>query len=548
MKKILTGSLICALLTGCSLIPDFKKPDVETPPAWKAADATAPADQKVAPDWWTAFGSTELNGFMTQALDQNNDLRAALARIEQARANARIAGATLMPSVSGNAGLDLTRSKGGRRGSSSFVTGGSSIVSGGGTGDKATYNRSADAGVVVSYEVDLFGGNRASVAAAEAGVEGSIYDQQALALTTMGDVAGTYFLTLNLRERVKIAEQNLKNAQEVLRIVDARFNAGASSALEVAQQKTVLASNQAALSTLKAQETNAENALAVLVGKPPQTIEIKSDSLKDLTVPGLAPTQPSTLLERRPDIRSAEASLVAANANIGVARAAFMPKLDLGAGLSFAFNPLTAPLTTVVSGSSSLLAPIFTGGSLEGQLDLAKARQAELVENYRKTVLVSFQETEDALTATRAGRERETALKESVTQAQRSYDLSRQLYNSGAVDFQTLLNAQASLLSAEDNYAAVRLEMLQASINLYKALGGGWQTKTAITAANAANTGPAVPALPAAPVKAEPIATTPSGPAPLTITTEPVAPKAPVAAPTAQPAKSAPGWPRPFSR
>jgi NodT family efflux transporter outer membrane factor (OMF) lipoprotein len=461
MKKVLTGSLICILLSGCSLIPGYERPNVTAAADWKNGTAS---DQVIAPDWWKSFNSAELNQFMAEALDQNNDLRAALDRIEQARAQEQIAGSSLLPSVDASAGASVSRTKASNNG-------------------KAAYKRGPSAGLNISYELDLFGANRAHAEAAESNYKGSIYDQQALALTTMADVANAYFLVINLRERVAISQKNLDSFQDILRIVNARFEAGASSALDVAQQKTTLASAQASLATLHKQGAQAENALAVLLGRTPENLAVQASSLEDLHIPVLSPVQPAKLVERRPDVRSAEASLIAANADIGVARAAFFPTVDLGAGLSLAAASFTGgPLTTVVSGTSSLLAPIFSGGLLEGNLLLSKARKAELVENYRKSVLTSFQEVEDALAAVKAAEARETALKEAVAEAQKSYNLSRELYNSGAVDFETLLNAQQALLNTEDNFASVRLESLQASVDLYKALGGGWQSEEPVTA------------------------------------------------------------------
>lgn len=189
-------------------------------------------------------------------------------------------------------------------------------------------------------------------------------------------------------------------------------------------------------------------------------------------MPAIAPGQPSSLLERRPDIRSSEAGLRAANANIGAARAAFFPSVSLGLDAAIAGDPVSKTLGL----AASLAAPIFEGGRLEGNLDATKARQAELTETYRKTVLTSFQEVEDALAAARGTQAREKALLQAQREAQKSYNLSLQLYKAGSIDFQTLLNTQNSLFNAQDNYASVKLDMLNAAVDLYKALGGGWKS------------------------------------------------------------------------
>lgn len=488
MKKFLSGATVALLLTSCTLIPTYHRPDHATPASWRngAADAS---DRPIAPDWWRSFNSPELNELMTIALAQNNDIRAAIARIQQANAQVEIAEAPLFPSLEGTGNATYTRSKGGRNASGISASGAglnstgnglTTAVAAGGSGNSRT-TRSWNGGLNAAYQLDLFGANRATAEEAEATALSTVYAQQALALTTMADTANGYFLVVNLRERVRIAQENLKSSEDILRIVNARFSAGASSALDVAQEKTNVATSQANLAALQRQEAQAEDALAVLVAKPPAWLTVRSASLKDVDVPDLSPSQPSTLLQRRPDVREAEADLIAANADIGVARANFFPTVDLGAGVSLAASPFSAPVTKVVTGNSSLLAPIFEGGLLQGQLELSKARKVELVENYRKTILQSYQEVEDALVAVKAATVREDALKEGVRQSQRAYALSRDLYNSGAVDFQTLLDSQQAMLTTEDQYAAVRLEQLEAAVSLYSALGGGWQTDEAAT-------------------------------------------------------------------
>jgi multidrug efflux system outer membrane protein len=499
MKKAFCGTVLCALLAGCSLIPAYHRPPVATAATWKNG-AAAQNDATIAPDWWKSFNSPELNRFMDQALAQNNDIRAAIDRIEQARGAARVAAAPLFPTlgVSGDATISRSHGGSGVATTSTAATQTSTTETSASTGSSASYGsgtiRSWDIGPEISYELDLFGGNRAAAKEGRAAYLSSIYAQQALALTTMGDVADQYFLVLNLRERVRIAEENLKSSNDILRIIDARFNAGAASGVDLAQEKTAVATAQASLAALKEQEAQGEDALAVLLGQTPESLHVEANSLTNLDIPDVAPTQPSSLLERRPDIRSAEQTLIAGNADIGVARAAFFPTIDLGAGLTLAASPFSGPVSRVVTGSSSLLAPIFEGGSLTGRLLESKGRKAELVEDYRKTVLTSFKETEDALVAVKASTDREAALKEAVVQSRRAYDLSRDLYDSGAVDFQTLLDAQQAMLTTEDSYASVRLERLEASVSLYLALGGGWHSDRPVLGPETHTQTPATPA------------------------------------------------------
>lgn len=409
---------------------------------------------QMARSWWESFGDAELNRLMAIALDENMDIRAALHRVEQSRAGMKIAGASLLPTASGNANAGRTRTD---------------PASG-----RTTTRSSIGAGVGINYELDLFGANRANVEGAEARYAGSQYDRDAVALVVMGDVASTYFNVLNTRQRLGIADTNLKNAREVLNIVQARFDAGTVSALDLAQQQASLAASEAARATTLQNVSIAENALAVLLGQVPKTLDVPGDSLTAITIPTVDPGQPSSLLGRRPDIRKSEMELYAANADIGVARAAYFPTITIGLNGSIASTGFGDPASTVLGLASALTAPIFQGGRIEGGVEQATARQKELVENYRKTVLVSLQEVEDSLTAEKTAERREQLLEQAVTESRKAYSYARQQYDAGIIDFQALLETQNTLLSSEDSYAQARNDRLQAAIDLFKALGGGW--------------------------------------------------------------------------
>ncbi len=448
--------VLILLLAGCSMIPGYETPTVTTPAQWSGSEAGASIDDvSVSHDWWASFGSEELNKLMNDALLDNNDLRAELQRVEQSRAALKIAGASLLPSA--NVAFDISKTVAGNAANSTNLGAGSGI----------------------SYELDLFGANRAVKAGASASLLGSQYAQDALKLVVMGDVAQTYFSILNNRERLRIADQNLHNAREVLRIVTARVEAGTESSLELSQQKSALASSEAARASIEQQINKSENALAVLLGKPPQSVSVALKNLDSLTVPNIKPGQPSSLLSRRPDIRAAEMALVAANADIGVARAAFFPSVNLGADWSVAASGFGNPATTALALASSLSVPLFQGGRLEGGVEKATARQAELAENYRKSVLVSFQEVEDALASIKSAQLREQSLNVAKAEAENSYNLSKSRYDAGAIDFQTLLDTQGALLNAEDSYAQAKFDRLLAAVDLFKALGGGWASDNA---------------------------------------------------------------------
>lgn len=455
MKRSITISLCSILLAGCALTPDYQRPNVNLPPAWNEAGIQTNVDSAQA--WWKSFDSPELNSLMATALENNTNLLAGVQRIEQARASLKIAGATLLPSV--NASGNTTKSR------TNPASGGSSN------------STSLRAGIDISYELDLFGANRAGILAAQAGLDNSVYNQGALELTLMGDVATGYFTLANLRERLAIADNNLDIAKELLRIIEARVREGAASDLELAQQKGAVASSEASRASLVEQIKNAENALAVLLGAPPQTITVMRNDLHEITIPLIAPGQPSQLLQRRPDLLASEASLIAANANIGAARAAFYPSISLGLDDTISLAGFGEPSTTILSLAASIGQPIFQGGRLQGGLEQATARQLELVQIYRGNVLTAFQEVEDALIAVQTAQLREEALQTAMKEAKRAYQLSKHRYDAGAIDFQTLLDTQNTQLSTENSHAQAKLARLTACINLYRALGGGWASQ-----------------------------------------------------------------------
>ena len=439
--------------TACSLTPDYQRPEVSTP-AWK--EGVSSENTSIAADWWEEFGSSELNALMQQALAQNNDLQASLQRIEQARAGLQIAGASLLPSASATA---------------SYMNGPQQAFNITDRRNKGVPEFTGDAGI--SYELDLFGANRASTDAARETLLSTQYAHDALELIIMGDVAQTYFNVLNLKERHRIAQENLQSTEDLLKAVKARFQAGARTALDIAQQETMLSNAKAEVAALEQQLALAQNALAVLVGEPPQSFSVSGSALDHVSIPAMAAVQPSDLLERRPDIQSMEARLMAANADIGAARAAFFPSVNIGTNLLLAANPSASALSL----ASSIVAPIFQGGRLEGNVGRVTARQKELAENYQQTVLVAFREAEDALTKVKTTQKREDALRQAEAKAREAYDLAEQQYSLSVVDFQRVLESQRLMLESKDRYARARFETLSARIDLFKAMGGGWKRK-----------------------------------------------------------------------
>jgi NodT family efflux transporter outer membrane factor (OMF) lipoprotein len=453
-----------AALAGCHLGPDYQRPGQDIPPAFQATPASAKTAWP-STDWWRAFQSTELNDLIDRARQYNDDLLAAMARVYQADAQVRISGAPLLPSVTGTGQFSYTRSGSGRSGVA---------VSGGNYFDTRDYSLQLG----VSYDVDFWGKNRAAYQSSKSLALASRFDQETVALTVVTSVALTYLQMLGAQDRLRVAQQNLKDAERILATYQARLGAGTANALDVAQQEALVAGQRANIPAL--QNTIAQNrlGLGILVGAPPEQVNPAGGTLDTIPIPDVAPGLPSELLLRRPDIAYAEAELISANASIQAARAAFFPDLSLTAsgGLqSAALSALTGPGTLVAQLAAALTQPIFDNGLRRGQLEQAKGRYQELTADYGKAVLQSFTDTEQALTALQYATEQERLEREAVRVARRAADIANQQMNAGTIDIITSLNTQATLYSDLDLLAQVRLTRFQALINLYKALGGGFQ-------------------------------------------------------------------------
>lgn len=463
MKRLLVSIVTAALLGGCSLMPQDGPPP-QALPAQYSAGGSAPRSDLTA--WWAHFGDPGLVAAIGSARDANPDLAAALARVAQARASLRAAGAPLLPSI--DAGLGSTRSwvSGDTFGGEGFGGGGFGGF-GGGFGRGGTQHQ---ASVDVSWEVDLFGRIRSEVAAAGARYVGSRHDRDALELATLAAVADGYVTATGLRERLAIARANLLSNRQVLKIVEARLREGATSRLEVAQQRTTVANVEASVAALEQQLRDAGNALAVLEGTVPDGAAGGATSLAALTLPAIAPGQPAELLTRRPDLARAEAELRAANGDIGAARAALLPRLTLTGSGSFGIEPAT----TIGSLAAALAAPIFQGGRLAAEVERTRARREELVADYRNAVLVATREVEDALNAVAASERRRAALDVAAREARDATRLARERYLAGRIDFLTLLDTQTAQFAAEDAALDARRAQFSAAIALYRALGGGW--------------------------------------------------------------------------
>jgi NodT family efflux transporter outer membrane factor (OMF) lipoprotein len=505
MRKILRGFVLPLagavtlplVLGGCDLGPGPVRPTIQMPTQW---DATQPGTMGAHdsastawpdPQWWTSFGSAELDGLETQAKANNLDIAAAAARVQQAEAQLRVAGSSLWPTLSlgtdlrqrGPAG-DGTLVEGSSRkksasGLSSDLSGGSSgSTSGGGGGSSTSHRTSLELSLTAGYELDFWGKNQDNVDAAKQQLNASSFDRETVALTVTSGVASTYLQIMTLKDRIALAEQNLANAQQVLKVVEAKRQNGAVSGLDLAQQRSQVAAQQAAIPPLELQEKQSMNALALLLGRNPEGFALSGTGLAGITLPTPGSGLPSGLLTRRPDIQEAEANLAAANANLMAARAAMLPTIDLSSSLNL--EAIATSLTfggigAAYSAAASLAQPIFDAGNLKAQKDVAQGKQLELVQTYRSAILTALSDVENALASVDSLKTQQQYQAAQTDEAQKALAIAQTQYKAGSTELLPVLDAQRTLTQAQDQQASLSLSQLQAAVALYKALGGGWQ-------------------------------------------------------------------------
>ncbi|WP_095059136.1 MULTISPECIES: efflux transporter outer membrane subunit [unclassified Pseudomonas] len=463
MKPSLSLLTACLLLSACGSPAQRPDSGIQPPAAWQSPHtAVAAYDNQ---QWWNRFGSPQLGRLIEQARLGSYDLAAAIARVRQARADTVIAGGSQLPEV--KAAVNANREK---------------LLRGDGYSqlDADDSNKAVDyfdASLTASYEIDFWGGQRASRDSAQLGLKASEFDQATVELTLLSGVANGYAQALSLQEQSRIAELNLANAQSVLKLVQTRFDSGSATALELAQQKSLVAAQQRQLPLAQQQAQDARISLALLLGRPVQALSLDQEHFDQLTWPAINAGVPSQLLSRRPDIARAEAQLAAAQADVSIARAAMLPTVtlsaEIGSGSDSASDILRSPFYNL---SAGLLAPIFNNGRLGAQRDKATARQEELLEIYRGAIINGFADVEKALNSIRGLDEQRQWQSEELSQAQTAFNIAQSRYQAGAEDLLIVLETQRTLYAAQDLNVQLRLSRMQASIALYKALGGGWQT------------------------------------------------------------------------
>ena len=443
------------MLAGCSIFNERSLLEVEIPERYRAGGNLAPTPPP-ALDWWRGFRSRELTALIEEAQTANFDIAVAMARIIQADAQSKIAGAPLLPGADFDASVTRSRPPGGP--------------------DRTTWRTA----ITASYEIDFWGKNRANSRAAQQNAIAARFDRDVVAVSTVASVATAYFLVLASQDRLRIANQNVEAASRVLTLIRQRQEAGTASALEVAQQETLLASQRATVPVLDEVLRQNIATLALLIGRPPAFVRVRGGSLYSLGIPRVNPGLPSALLYQRPDIRSAEAQLAGADASVEAARAAFFPSITLtgqGGFTSTALRLLFRPESAFYSLAAGLTQPIFDGFLLEGQLELSQGRQMELLNLYRKAVVSGFTDVEKALISIKDSAERERLQQQVVDASRRAFEIADTRLREGTVDLVTVLITQQALFTAEENRVTARLARLQAVLSLYQALGGSWLPK-----------------------------------------------------------------------
>jgi len=445
-------------LSACLVGPDYERPAIELPSTYigTQAEAESLADLQ----WWELFEDPQLQALVVLAIEQNRDLRSAIARVDEVRARYGVVRADQFPSVDGSAS--------GSRGNEAelFLPG-------------AGINEIYFLGISAGYEVDLWGRYRRATESARAELLGSVENQRTILITLLSDVASTYLLLRDLDARVEIAKDTARARKDSTSIIQSRFDLGTVPLLDVNQAQIEEADALARLASLRRQAIEAENLLSVLIGSNPRPI-IRGRNIEQQVFPIKVPAGlPSTLLERRPDVRAAEQRLAAQTARIGIAKSLRYPSVTLTGTLGVVSNDLS----DLIDSDSKLwgvgidiLGPIFDAGKRRSQVEEEIARTEQALNAYEQTILEAMREVQNALTGIRYFREELDAREFQLVAAQSASGLSRARYDGGVTDYLEVLDSERSLFNARLAASEIRRQELVSIVSLYKALGGGWLT------------------------------------------------------------------------
>jgi multidrug efflux system outer membrane protein len=468
--RVAGATLVACVLAGCTLGPDYKRPAVETPAAWRyGADGTSSIGGL---GWWELFRDPVLQGLIRTALDENKDVLVAVARVAEARAQLGVARGGQFPEVNGSSSYTNQRFS-----ENSFPF--NALPGSANINPQQDFYRT---GLDMTFELDLWGRLRRATEAARADLLASEANRRTVLTTLVSDVAQTYFDLLELDREAAIDRRTLQSRQASLDLVRKRFDAGLAAELDVRQAEQELAAAAATVPDAERRVVQTENRLSILLGQNPGPIE-RGTALSGQRMPPAVPAGlPSDLLERRPDVRQAEEKLVAANARIGEAKAAFFPRISLtgmfgleSASLSDLF---TGPARVWQAGPTMTL-PIFNAGRIASNFHATEAREQQALIQYRQTIQQAFRDVEDALIAHRKADEIRVQRELRVRAARQALALADLRYTEGLAAYLEVLDAQRQLFAAEIELASTTRDQLTAVVRLYKALGGGWEPRLA---------------------------------------------------------------------
>jgi len=469
----LSGPTLAIGLIGCTVGPDFQSPEIREAPRRSALDAgnvpSRTVEGAVDTAWWKSFRDSRLSSLVERLVAQNLDLETAAERVVQSVAQRQVAASQGLPHIEGQSLTTYNRQS--PNGLLSLLTPA--------PGAPLEYALFRD-GLTSSWQLDLFGRVRRAVEAADANTLATVENRHGVALAAVAELAQSYMQLRGTQNRLGIAKRNLRLAEENVALVNARFASGVATTLDLAQARAQQATIAATLPPLRTQEAELINSIGLLLGDAPRALEAELHRSQILPrVPRrVAVGLPGTLVRRRPDVREAEARLHEATAQTGVAVASFYPDVTLNGAAnveSLHLSNLFSPTSAAFALGPSISVPIFQAGQLSGALELRESRQREAAILFQKTVLRAWNEVDDALTAYREAQRRRADIARSVTENQAALQAARQRYSEGAIDFLNVITTQAQLLQSENDLADSDTQIATDLVNLYRALGGGWE-------------------------------------------------------------------------
>jgi len=469
--KIFFPVALVLLATGCTVGPKYQRASAPVPAHWDVPTPwreSAPQDALAKGEWWSVFHDDSLNALERDALGANQSLKIAAAHLEQARASAALQVSTQFPQIGTSPAAQRQRLSGNRPTSSNFPATGAVTQS--------TYTLP----FTVSYEVDLFGRRRRTIEGAQAAYQASAADLENTRLIVTAELAGDYFTLRQVDTQLGILHRTVDALSKGLELVNSRHSGGIASGLDVAQEETLLNTTRTQAILLQQQRKQLEDAIAILVGKPAPDFHLDSKEL-DAEPPSINAGLPSDLLERRPDIAEAEREMAIANAQVGIARAAYFPSLNLfadGGWQAADIAKLINVQSTIWAFGATAAESIFTGGARRAQTQFAKAGYDASVAGYRQTVLAAFGEVQDDVNGIIVLNDAQKSQQDTVDAARRTLDIAESRYKGGLVSYLDVVNAQQNLLNNEQEMAVIRGQKLVTSVLLVKALGGGWDASS----------------------------------------------------------------------